>query len=204
MEKDFIKLVVIILKFQIVENNQFLCKGWLFMKIQKLPISKIKPYRYNAKKHPQSQIEHIKASIKKFGFNDPIGIWGKKNEVVEGHGRLEALKQLGYEEVGCVRLDHLSEEERRAYMLVHNQVNLETGFEISDLSKELDEIFDIDMTSFGFEELDEKAEIEKVELKPYNKIHYLISFDLNLHDEVLNCIKEIENISGVEVISTLN
>ena len=84
-------------------------------------------------------------------MNDPIGIWGEKNVIVEGHGRYFALKKMGVKEVDCIRLDHLSDEERKAYTLVHNQATLETPFDDDLLKIELDGIFDIDMGVFGFD-----------------------------------------------------
>src|SRR3990167_7672345 len=92
------------------------------MEIENLEISKIKPYPKNAKKHPKSQIEKIANSIKKFGFNQPI-VLEKNNEIVVGHGRYEAAKLLGLEDVPVVRIDNLSEEEVRAYRLADNKLN---------------------------------------------------------------------------------
>lgn len=120
------------------------------MEIIKLNINDITPYEKNAKIHTESQIEQIKKSIQEFGMNDPIAVWGDKNTIVEGHGRLEALKQLGYTEVDCIRLDHLTDEERKAYTLVHNKINMNTGFDIDLLDEELDSIEDIDMSELGF------------------------------------------------------
>ena len=120
------------------------------MEIIKLKIDDITPYEKNAKIHTETQIEQIKKSIQEFGMNDPIAVWGDKNTIVEGHGWLEALKQLGYTEVDCIRLDHLTDEERKAYTLAHNKINMNTGFDIDLLDEELDSIEDIDMSEFGF------------------------------------------------------
>lgn len=124
------------------------------MEIIKVKINDLKPYEKNAKKHPKKQIEQIKQSIKQFGFNDPIGVW-KDNIVIEGHGRLKALKELGYEEVECIRLDHLSDEERKAYTLAHNKV-AESEWDFDLLDEELSDILTIDMEDFGFEFVDEE------------------------------------------------
>ena len=123
------------------------------MKICKLHINDLTPYEKNAKIHTPEQIEQIIASIKQFGMNDPIGVWGDKNIIVEGHGRLMALKEMGHKEVDCIRLDHLSDDERKAYTLAHNKLTLNTDFDFDTLQSELDAI-ELDMTAFGFEELE--------------------------------------------------
>lgn len=129
------------------------------MEIIKLNINDITPYEKNAKIHTEAQIEQIKKSIQEFGMNDPIAVWGDKNTIVEGHGRLEALKQLGYTEVDCIRLDHLTDEERKAYTLAHNKINMNTGFDIDLLDEELDSIEDIDMSELGFPD-DEEVNLD--------------------------------------------
>ena len=119
------------------------------LKVDYIPIEQLKPYEKNAKIHTPEQIEQIKKSIQEFGMNDPIGVWGKDNLIVEGHGRLEACKELGMKEVPVIRLDDLTDEQRRAYTLVHNQTTMNTGFDVNILAEELDNI-DIDMSELGF------------------------------------------------------
>lgn len=80
------------------------------MQIIKMNIDEVTPYENNAKLHPQEQIEQIKKSILEFGNNDPIAI-DENNIIIEGHGRYEALKQLDYKEIECIKLSHLSEEQ---------------------------------------------------------------------------------------------
>ena len=89
--------------------------------IEQLPVDALHPYERNARKHAEKDVTAIIASIEEFGFNDPIGIWGADNLIVEGHGRLSAAKQLGMKTVPCIRLDHLTDEQRRAYALAHNK-----------------------------------------------------------------------------------
>ena len=131
------------------------------MQIEYVDINSIKPYKKNAKLHPKEQIEQIKKSIEEFGNNDPIAIW--KDEIVEGHGRLIALKELGYKEIPIIRLDHLTDEERKAYTLVHNKLTMNSDFDFYMLESELSDIDSIDMGKYGFDELEIEEEQEIVE-----------------------------------------
>lgn len=119
------------------------------LEVEYVPIDSIRPYSGNAKDHPKSQIEQIKSSMKEFGNIDPIGVW--RGEVVEGHGRLEAAKQLGYTEIPVIRLDDLTDEQRRAYGLIHNRLTLNSGFDTDALEAELASISDIDMSVYGLQ-----------------------------------------------------
>jgi ParB-like chromosome segregation protein Spo0J len=121
------------------------------MEIIKIPLEQLTPDPHNAKDHPQWQIEQIKNSIEQFGNLDPIGVWGDNNLIVEGHGRYEALKDLGYHEAECIRLDWLTEEERKAYALAHNKLTMNSGFIPDALDMNLDAIQEIDMSLFGFD-----------------------------------------------------
>ena len=124
------------------------------LKIEYVPVKDIRPYKNNAKIHTPTQIEQIKESIKEFGMNDPIAVW-KDNLIVEGHGRLIACEQMGIDTVPIIRLDHMTEEQRKAYTLVHNKLTVNTGFDFELLDAELAEILDIDMSAFGFMEMED-------------------------------------------------
>lgn len=132
------------------------------LRIEYVSKDELRPYANNAKVHTDEQIEQIRHSIKEFGFNDPIALW-HENEIIEGHGRLLAVMGMDdIETVPIIRLDNLTDEQRRAYMLVHNQMTMNTGFDLDVLASELDDIFDIDMSQFGFE-LEEEEEEKAIE-----------------------------------------
>ena len=120
------------------------------LKVEYLPVESLKEYENNARKHGEEDISAIVASIREFGFDDPIGIW-KDNIIIEGHGRLMAAKQLGMETVPCIRLDHLTDEQRRAYALAHNRTAELSGWDFLVRDEELANIAEIDMSAFGFD-----------------------------------------------------
>ncbi len=133
------------------------------LKIEYIPITELTEYDGNAKKHPEKQISQIAESIQKFGFADPIAVWGKNNIIVEGHGRLYAAMKLGYEEVPIIRLDDLSDEQRKAYGLIHNKLTMNSGFDKEKLEMELNQIENIDMEKFDFKLADDIS-IERTDL----------------------------------------
>lgn len=122
------------------------------LKIEYLQISDLTPYEKNARKHQDADVQTIVASIKEFGFDDPIGVWGEDNLIVEGHGRLMAAKKLGMETVPVIHLDHLTDEQRRAYALAHNKTAEMSEWDFDLLDDELDKLSqDFDMSEFGFD-----------------------------------------------------
>ena len=139
-------------------------RRYKIMEIIKVRVSDLKPYVNNAKLHPDEQIDQIKRSISEFGFNDPIAI-DENNIIIEGHGRLIAIKQLGFKEVDCIRLSHLTENQKRAYIIAHNNLTLNTGYDMDTLLEELKELeldgFDTLLTGFNTDELDELFHEEK-------------------------------------------
>ena len=134
------------------------------MQIEKVKLADIREYGMNAKLHPQSQIEQIKQSISDFGFNDPIAI-DENNVIIEGHGRFKAIQQLGWTEVECIRLPHMDEQQKKAYILAHNKLTMNTDFDPDMLAMEIESILDFDMEDYGFD----IPEVEELELDPPEK-----------------------------------
>lgn len=142
----------------------FLFYGGKDMQIIEIDINDIKQYKNNAKIHTKKQIEQIVKSIERYGNNDPIAI-DENNTIIEGHGRYLALKKLGYTEVPVIRLEHLTEEQKREYILVHNKLTMNTDFDLETLKSELDFI-NFDMTEFDFD-IFENIPDEFAEENPY-------------------------------------
>lgn len=120
------------------------------MEVVKIKISDIIPYENNVKEHPREQIEQIKKSIQEFGNNDPIAI-DENNVIIEGHGRLMALQELGYDEAECIIISGLNDEQKNAYRLVHNKLTMNSDFDLEGLEQELKKIKDMDMSQFDFD-----------------------------------------------------
>lgn len=97
----------------------------------------LRPYERNTRKHAPADVEQIRDSILADGFNDPIGIWGEKNIVVEGHGRLIAAKELHLERVPCIRLDHMTDAQRREYAIRHNRTQELSSWDFAKLEQEI-------------------------------------------------------------------
>ena len=107
------------------------------LEIVYLPPGDLTPYEGNARKHNPDDIDQIKESIKENGFSDPIGIWGEKNIIVEGHGRQLAALEMGLDEVPCIRLDHMTDDQRRDYAIRHNRTAELSAWDFSKLEEEL-------------------------------------------------------------------
>ena len=150
------------------------------LRIEYLTLDKLKPYAKNARKHQEADLSTIKASITEFGMSDPIGVWGKDNTIVEGHGRYLACKELGIEEVPVIHLDHLTDEQRRAYALAHNKTAEMSEWDIDLLGDEAESIFNIDLSDFGFdlsEEEEEEDEEKQNEAERTGNAYNLSEYD---------------------------
>jgi DNA modification methylase len=120
-------------------------------KIEWQSVDKLIPYAKNARTHSDEQVAQIAGSIKEFGFNNPVLV-DKDNSVIAGHGRLMAARKLGMDKVPVVQLGHMTEAQRKAYVLADNRIALNSGWDAGMLSLELQDLKDdIDLTLLGFD-----------------------------------------------------
>ena len=124
--------------------------------IEKIGIEKLIPYAKNSRTHSDEQVAQIAASIKEFGFNNPVLI-SEDDVIIAGHGRVMAARKIGLMEVPCIRLGHLTETQRKAYIIADNRLALNAGWDNELLTIELNELladnFALDILGFDVDEL---------------------------------------------------
>src|SRR5215217_4250944 len=127
------------------------------MAIEPMRVGNLRPYAKNARTHSKKQIKQIARSIERFGFTNPVLI-SDENEIIAGHGRVEAAKLLGRTDVPTIRLSHLNAAERRAYVLADNKLALNAGWDREVLAIELQGLidleFEVELTGFSLAEVD--------------------------------------------------
>lgn len=132
------------------------------MKIEQVKTEKLIPYARNPKKHDDAQVASIAGSIKEFGFNNPVLI-DKDNCIIAGHGRVLAAQKLELKEVPCLRLSHLSENQKRAYILADNRLaELGGGWDEEMLKLELEDIDFADFSNFELGDLGNIGDIDNM------------------------------------------
>jgi len=158
------------------------------MKIEQIPTEKLIPYARNAKKHDAAQVSKLAGSIREFGFNNPVLI-DKDNGIIAGHGRVMAAQKLELKEVPCIRLGHLTDTQRRAYILADNKLaEIGGGWDEELLGLELAELrdtnFDLELMGFSEEELGAFAveesgmpELSSEDKQPFQQMTFTV------HDE---------------------
>jgi ParB-like chromosome segregation protein Spo0J len=155
-----------------------------------VPVESLIPYARNSRTHSDAQVAQIAASIKEFGFTNPVLI-DEADGIIAGHGRLLAARKLGMAEVPCLRLGYLSEIQKRAYVIADNKLALNSGWDDELLRVEFAELelegYDLTITGFAMEEIealkfDDDAEAEMPELKDGDKEPFQQK-TFTLHDE---------------------
>jgi ParB-like chromosome segregation protein Spo0J len=131
--------------------------------VEILHIDQLQPWPRNARTHSRKQVRQIAESIRRFGFTNPVLIDGE-NRILAGHGRVAAARELGMATAPCLRVDHMSAAEKRAYVLTDNKLALNAGWDEELLALELKELmaadigFDIGVTGFSIGEVDQLIE----------------------------------------------
>lgn len=140
------------------------------LKIEYLPTRRLIPYAKNAKVHSTTQVEDIANSIREFGFNNPVLV-DERDGIVAGHGRVMAAELLGLDAVPCIRLSHLSERQRRAYILADNKLAEKSTWDFAILAEEVNALaeldVDLELTGFDEQELDALLKLDE-DLLPSN------------------------------------
>jgi ParB-like chromosome segregation protein Spo0J len=184
------------------------------MKIEQIKTEKLIPYARNSRLHSQEQIAQISASIREFGFNNPVLI-DKDHGIIAGHGRVLAAQKLGLDEIPCLRLSHLTDIQKRAYIIADNRL-AETGggWDTELLALEIEDLrledFDIDLTGFDaaalasmfddVDELDGMPDLPEGDKEPFQQMTF------TLHDEqaeqVSIALKQAKSVG--EFVGSLN
>lgn len=136
------------------------------LNVRYLPVKDLIPYINNSRTHSDEQVNQVAASIKEFGFTNPILVDGEKG-IIAGHGRLLAARKLGLKTAPTIELSHLTEAQRKAYVIADNKLAMNAGWDNDLLAlevKDLDELnFDLDLIGFSDDELSTLLEPERVE-----------------------------------------
>jgi ParB family chromosome partitioning protein len=157
------------------------------MELVKKKVSELIPYINNSRSHSEEQITKIASSIKEFGFTNPILI-DQDNSIIAGHGRLQAVKKLGYEEVSCIVISGLTKTQIKALIIADNQLALNASWDIDKLSLELDSLkddnFNLDILGFNNDflkdiqeeiiPLSDLPEIKDGDKEPFQQMTFII------------------------------
>lgn len=126
--------------------------------IKKIKVNDLIPYANNSRLHSDEQVLQIASSIKEFGFLNPIIVDGD-NGIIAGHGRVMAAKKLGIDELPCIDASHLTEAQKKAYVIADNKIALNSDWDVDALRIEFEALremdFDIELTGFSLDEISE-------------------------------------------------
>ena len=137
--------------------------------VETLPLSDLIPYARNSRTHSDEQVIQIASSIKEFGFTNPILTDGDGG-IIAGHGRVMAAKKLGLDEVPTISLAHLTDAQRKAYVIADNKLALNAGWDEELLAIELSDLremdFDLSLTGFDGEEIERALNPPEIDFEP--------------------------------------
>ncbi len=165
------------------------------MQIEKIPTDKLIPYANNARTHTDDQVAQIAASIRAFGFNNPVLVDHDLN-IIAGHGRVMAASKLQLEEVPCLILSHLTENQKKAYILADNKIALNAGWDIQLLKLEMETLDASELKLTGFLESELKGLFDDDEVKEKYENEEATSFEI-----IVECISEYEQRTLLEKLT---
>ena len=174
------------------------------LKVEYIAPEELTPYENNTRKHAPDDVEQIKESILQNGFNDPIGIWGEKNLIVEGHGRQIAALELHLEKVPVIRLDHMTDDQRRDYAIRHNRTAELSEWDNETLMEEIArlEIEGHDFTGLKFQLDNMDLGVSEAKELPLNEKYQLI-IDCESEEDMQSKYNQLQEV-GIECrVSTL-
>jgi len=174
------------------------------MEVAYVSLTEITPYVRNPRNNTNA-ISVVAESIRRFGFKQPL-VLDEDMVIIVGHTRYLAAKSLGLKQVPCVIERHYSDAQKKAYRLADNKSHEFSTWDFNLLTGELAELTDFNMDAFGFEFPMGKATatIDEVEIRPYHKVHYLVTIDVSSHDKIIDGIEALKKIDGCEIVSTNN
>tara|TARA_R100001594_G_scaffold39348_2_gene70964 strand:+ start:871 stop:1431 length:561 start_codon:yes stop_codon:yes gene_type:complete len=166
------------------------------MQVKQTEIADLIPYANNSRTHSDSQVAQIAASIKEFGFNNPILLDGDKG-IIAGHGRLLAARKLNLDKVPTIELEHLTDAQRKAYIIADNKLALNAGWDMNLLALEVDDLQGegLDLSLMGFDTNELNAVFDNA--NDSDDIEELDSIN-----ETCNFIIQCKNISEKEVLKS--
>ena len=157
------------------------------MKIEQVKLDALIPYARNSRTHSDAQVAQIAASIKEFGFTNPVLI-DETGSIIAGHGRVMAARKLAIADVPSIRLTHLTEAQKKAYVIADNKLALNAGWDDEMLAVELTDLknmgFDLDLTGFT---LDEFQAILPIENYPESSAKEIDPDDYKMSDTCPKC-----------------
>lgn len=172
----------------------------LAQKIEQIKTDTLVPYARNARTHTDEQVAQIMASIREFGFTNPVLI-DKAGTIIAGHGRVLAATRMELSHVPCLRLSHLTDAQKRAYVIADNQLALNSGWDSEMLAVELSDLHadDFDLGLLGFDP-DELAGMlglpvdpaEQELLEPVGDLEFKVIVTVNDDEQQANLISELE------------
>jgi ParB-like chromosome segregation protein Spo0J len=188
------------------------------MQIKEVAVDKLIPYAKNSRTHSEAQVAQIAASIKEFGFRNPILVDG--NGVIAGHGRLLAARKLGLKQVPTIDCSDLTEPQKKAYIIADNKLAMNAGWDGELLALEMEELlkgnFNLELLGFSETELDELLDTTPQEaelgLLPEEKLDNFLNGDTKIlrlaYDEqefetVVNGLQELQKELEIEDFSTI-